>query len=147
MTHADHPEPVHGIRVSPLLTCHPEKQRLYGADTYYQESYEQLAALTDDATGFAHRHAALLLKPDAVVARRLDAAVEWLAEQDFRIVGAAITRLTRTMIRSLWYFQWNLATPTAGGSPRCSWRTRTPSSCSSAPGATATSRPRSASPC
>jgi nucleoside diphosphate kinase len=111
MTHDDHPEPEHGIPVSPLLTCHPEKQRLYGADTYYQESYEQLAALTDDVAGFAHRHAALLLKPDAVVARTLDAAVEWLAEQDFRIVGAATTRLTRTMIRSLWYFQWNLATP------------------------------------
>ncbi|MER6383633.1 nucleoside-diphosphate kinase [Streptomyces sp. NPDC001118] len=107
----NHPEPAHGIPVSPLLTCDPEKQRLYGADTYYQESYEQLAALTDDVTGFAHRHAALLLKPDAVVARRLDAAVEWLTGQGFRIVGAATTRLTRTMIRSLWYFQWNLATP------------------------------------
>ncbi|MCW7941355.1 nucleoside diphosphate kinase [Streptomyces hygroscopicus] len=103
--------PAHGIPVSPLLTCHPDKQRLYGADTYYQESHEQLFALTHDVTGFAHRHAALLLKPDAVVARRLDTAVEWLGEQGFRIVGAAVTRLTRTMIRSLWYFQWNLATP------------------------------------
>ncbi|MGV9247153.1 nucleoside-diphosphate kinase [Streptomyces sp. NPDC003710] len=101
----------HGIPVSPLLACHPDKQRLYGADTYYQESYEQLAALTDDVIGFAHRHAAVLLKPDAVVARRLYAAVEWLTEHGYRIVGAAVTRLTRTMIRSLWYFQWNLATP------------------------------------
>ncbi|GGS29946.1 hypothetical protein GCM10010269_80700 [Streptomyces humidus] len=110
-THTHHPEPVHGIPVSPLLTCSPLKQRLYGADTYFQESHEQLADLTDDVTGFAHRHATLLLKPDAVVTRTLDAAMEWLAEQDFRIVGAATTRLTRTMIRSLWYFQWNLATP------------------------------------
>ncbi|MDC0773112.1 nucleoside-diphosphate kinase [Streptomyces sp. HD] len=104
-------EPNHGIAISPLLSCSTEKLRLYGADTYYQESYEQLAALTDDVTGFAHRHAALLLKPDAVVARRLDAAVDWLTGQGYRIVGAAVTRLTRTMIRSLWYFQWNLATP------------------------------------
>ncbi|MDL2079804.1 nucleoside-diphosphate kinase [Streptomyces sp. GXMU-J15] len=103
--------PEHGIPVSPRLTCHPDKQRLYGADTYYQESHEQLAALTGDVTGFAHRHAALLLKPDAVVARRLEAAVDWLTEQRYRIVGAAVTRLSRTMIRSLWYFQWNLATP------------------------------------
>ncbi|MEU7061716.1 nucleoside-diphosphate kinase [Streptomyces sp. NPDC046197] len=109
--HPAHPEPAHGIPVSPLLTCHPAKQQLYGADTYYQESYEQLLGLTDDVPGFAHRHAALLLKPDAVVARRLEAAVEWLTERHFRIVGAAVTRLTRTMIRSLWYFQWNLATP------------------------------------
>jgi nucleoside diphosphate kinase len=97
--------------VSPLLTCHPGKQRLYGADTYFQESHEQLSALTGDVTGFAQQHAALLLKPDAVVARRLDAAVDWLAGQGFRIVAADVTRLTRTMIRALWYFQWNLATP------------------------------------
>ncbi|KIE22939.1 hypothetical protein LK08_32580 [Streptomyces sp. MUSC 125] len=107
-----HPtEPAHGIPVSPLLTCHPTKQVRYGADTYFQESHDQLAALIDDVAGFAHRHAALLLKPDAVVARRLDTAVDWLAEHRIRIVGAAVTHLTRTMIRSLWYFQWNLATP------------------------------------
>ncbi|MEV6017008.1 MULTISPECIES: nucleoside-diphosphate kinase [unclassified Streptomyces] len=111
MTPAHRAEPSYGIPVSPLLTCHPDKQRLYGADTFYQESHDQLAELTGDITGFAHRHALLLLKPDAVVARRLDAAADWLAEQGFRIVGAAVTRLTRTMIRSLWYFQWNLATP------------------------------------
>ncbi|MFJ9539218.1 nucleoside-diphosphate kinase [Streptomyces sp. NPDC101225] len=110
-THPAPDETTHGIPVPPLLTCRPDKQRWYGADTYYQESYGQLAALTDDVIGFAHRHAAVLLKPDAVVARRLEAAVQWLTEQGFRIVGAAVTRLTRTMIRSLWYFQWNLATP------------------------------------
>ncbi|MFR0355166.1 nucleoside-diphosphate kinase [Streptomyces sediminimaris] len=110
-THPAPDETTHGIAVSPLLTCRPDKQRWYGADTYYQESHGQLAELTDDVTGFAHRHAALLLKPDAVVTRRLEAAVQWLTEQGYRIVGAAITRLTRTMIRSLWYFQWNLATP------------------------------------
>ncbi|MFF3912101.1 nucleoside-diphosphate kinase [Streptomyces sp. NPDC001852] len=104
-------DPSLGIPVSPRLTCHPAKQRLYGADTYYQEAHEQLASLTDDVTGFAHRHAALLLKPDAVVSRRLEAAVDWLTGLGFGIVGAAVTRLTRTMIRSLWYFQWNLATP------------------------------------
>ncbi|GGU98381.1 hypothetical protein GCM10010260_38280 [Streptomyces filipinensis] len=110
MTPAHLTDPPHGMPVSPLLTCHPAKQRLYGADTYFQESYDQLAALTADVTGFAHRHAALLLKPDAVVARRLEAAVDWLTGRGFRIVGAAVTRLTRTMIRALWYFQWNLAT-------------------------------------
>ncbi|WP_306192093.1 MULTISPECIES: nucleoside-diphosphate kinase [unclassified Streptomyces] len=114
ISHPAGPEPAqprHGIAVSPLLTCDPAKQRLYGADTYFQEGHEHLAALTGDVSGFAHHHATLLLKPDAVVARRLETAVRWLSEQGFRIVGAAITRLTRTMIRALWYFQWNLATP------------------------------------
>ncbi|MEU8689278.1 nucleoside-diphosphate kinase [Streptomyces sp. NPDC048665] len=106
-----HTASVHGIEVSPLLACDPRKRRLYGADTYYQESFEQLDALTGDLTGFAHRHAALLLKPDAVVTRRLLPAVDWLADNGFRIVAAETTRLTRTMIRSLWFYQWNLATP------------------------------------
>ncbi|OIJ92789.1 nucleoside-diphosphate kinase [Streptomyces sp. MUSC 14] len=99
------------MAVSPLLACDPRKRRLYGADTYYQESFEQLDALTSDLTGFAHRHAALLLKPDAVVTRRLLPAVNWLADNGFRVVAAETTRLTRTMIRSLWFYQWNLATP------------------------------------
>ncbi|TDT97716.1 nucleoside diphosphate kinase [Streptomyces sp. 846.5] len=105
------PAPTYGIEVSPLLSRDPEKRRLYGADTYFQESFEQLDALTDDVAHFANRHAALLLKPDAVAARRLFPAIDWLVEQGFRIVAAEPTRLTRTMIRSLWYFQWNLATP------------------------------------
>jgi nucleoside diphosphate kinase len=100
-----------GDEVSPALSCDPRKRALFAADTYFLESVEQLGAMTADVDGFLHRHAALLLKPDAVVSRQIPATVEWLAANGLRIVAAERTRLTRTTVRSLWYYQWNLATP------------------------------------
>ncbi|GAA0699824.1 hypothetical protein GCM10009548_85890 [Streptomyces malaysiensis subsp. malaysiensis] len=100
-----------GDAISPALSCDPRKRTLFGSDTYFLESVEQLGTLTADVDGFLHRHAALLLKPDAVVSRQLPTTVDWLARNGFRIVAAERTRLTRTVVRSLWYFQWNLATP------------------------------------
>lgn len=100
-----------GDDISPALSCDPRKRVLFGSDTYFLESVEQLATLTADVDGFLHRHAALLLKPDAVVSRQLPTTVDWLAREGFRIVAAERTRLTPNTVRSLWYFQWNLATP------------------------------------
>ncbi|MFE7132097.1 nucleoside-diphosphate kinase [Streptomyces sp. NPDC057638] len=100
-----------GDAVSPALSCDPRKRALFSSDTYFLESLGQLGTLTADVDGFLHRHAALLLKPDAVVSRQIPTTVDWLAEGGFRIVAAERTRLTRTAVRSLWYYQWNLATP------------------------------------
>ncbi|MBP8531782.1 nucleoside-diphosphate kinase [Streptomyces sp. MK37H] len=100
-----------GDDISPALSCDPRKRTLFGSDTYFLESVEQLATLTADVDGFLHRHAALLLKPDAVVSRQLPTTVDWLAREGFRIVAAERTRLTPNTVRALWYFQWNLATP------------------------------------
>ncbi|TXD00007.1 nucleoside-diphosphate kinase [Streptomyces sp. ISID311] len=100
-----------GDDISPALSCDPRKRTLFGSDTYFLESLEQLGILTADVEGFLHRHAALLLKPDAVVSRQIPTTVDWLARGGFRIVAAERTRLTRTAVRALWYFQWNLATP------------------------------------
>ncbi|GLW18647.1 hypothetical protein Stsp01_53900 [Streptomyces sp. NBRC 13847] len=100
-----------GDDISPALTCDPRKRSLFGSDTYFLESVEQLGTLTADVDGFLHGHAALLLKPDAVVSRQIPTTIDWLARGGFRIVAAERTRLTRTAVRALWYFQWNLATP------------------------------------
>lgn len=99
-----------GVDLSPALSCDPRKRTLFASDTYFLETVEQLGALTSDVEGFLHRHAALLLKPDAVVSRQIPVAVDWLARNGLRIVAAERTRLTRTAVRSLWYYQWNLAT-------------------------------------
>jgi nucleoside diphosphate kinase len=97
--------------VSPLLTTHDGKRLWYGRDTYFIECLEQVCGLTDDVIEFAHGCAVLLLKPEAVVTRQLIPAVDWLGANGFRVVAAEPVRLTRTMVRALWYFQWNLATP------------------------------------
>ncbi|GAA1957460.1 nucleoside-diphosphate kinase [Amycolatopsis minnesotensis] len=100
----------HAPPLPAALSCLPDKRAAFAADTYYQESAEQLAALTADVTGFATTHGVLLLKPDAVVTRSLLPALDWVRETGFRVVAAAPVRLTRTTVRALWYFQWNLAT-------------------------------------
>jgi nucleoside diphosphate kinase len=102
------------------------KREYYRADTYYLEGSEQLAEFLtargggagdsagdgggDGVADFAFRHALLLLKPDAVAVRQLLPAIDWLGENGFRIVAAARTRITRTVVRALWHYQWNLAT-------------------------------------
>jgi nucleoside diphosphate kinase len=110
-------EAAHGIALSPALSRSAAKREHYGADTYYLEGSEQLADLVagrsrevDAVADFAFRHALVLLKPDAVAARRLLPAIDWLTENGFRIVAAASCRLTRTTVRALWHYQWNIAT-------------------------------------
>ncbi len=100
-----------GPMLSPRLSAGEDKRAWYAADTYVQECLGQLADLTDDVDGFAHEHALLLCKPDAVRARRLDAAIGWLGDNGFRIVSARPVMLDRHTVRALWYFQWNIASP------------------------------------
>jgi nucleoside diphosphate kinase len=108
-----------GTVAAPELSRSVAKREYFRADTYYLEGSEQLAEFLaardgdDDHGGvadFAFRHALLLLKPDAVAARQLLPAIDWLGESGFRIVAAARTRITRTTLRALWHYQWNLAT-------------------------------------
>jgi len=101
---------VHGPVLSESLSRNERKRELFGADTYFQESLDQLAELAADPADFAYRHGLLLLKPDAVVSRQLLTTLDWLARSGFTVVAATKAPLTPTVVRSLWYFQWNLAT-------------------------------------
>ncbi|MGW1894336.1 nucleoside-diphosphate kinase [Streptomyces sp. NPDC002004] len=97
--------------LSASLSADRDKRTRYAEDTYVQESTGQLAGLTGDVDGFARDHGVLLLKPDAVRARRLTAAIDWLEQGGYRIVCARRVLLDRHMVRALWYFQWNIASP------------------------------------
>ncbi|MFI9505050.1 nucleoside-diphosphate kinase [Nocardia sp. NPDC052566] len=89
----------------------PEKAAAYAEDTYVQETAEQLDRLGVDATKFTREHSLLLLKPDAVVARAVRPTLEWLRDNGFRVVAARRLAADRHMIRALWYFAWNIASP------------------------------------
>jgi nucleoside diphosphate kinase len=101
----------HGTELAPRLSQDARKRELYGADTYYLESAEQLAAMGGDLEDFAARHAGVLLKPDAVATRQLVPAIDWLVDNGWRIVAARACRMDRAMLRALWQYQWNVATP------------------------------------
>lgn len=100
--------------VAALLTAstpHPDKVAAYLGDTYLLETVEQLGRLRIDARAFAWRHSLLLLKPDAIVARAVEPTLKWLSHNDFRVVDAAIVPVNRHLVRALWYYAWNIASP------------------------------------
>ncbi|MFI6773360.1 nucleoside-diphosphate kinase [Nocardia sp. NPDC050412] len=93
------------------LTPSPQKVDAYVADTYVQESVDQLDRLGLDVAEFAREHSLLLLKPDAIVARSVEPTLNWLADNGFRIVSAFRVPVDRHLARALWYFAWNIASP------------------------------------
>ncbi|WP_280401156.1 nucleoside-diphosphate kinase [Nocardia carnea] len=112
----DHPAPA-ATRPGSLatlleaLTPQPDKVRAYRSDTYVLESVEQLARLGIDAGAFAARHSLLLLKPDAIIARAVEPTLKWLSANGFRVVDAAAIPVNRHLVRALWYYAWNIASP------------------------------------
>ncbi|WP_245673354.1 nucleoside-diphosphate kinase [Nocardia lijiangensis] len=93
------------------LTPAAAKIDAYAGDTYVQESVEQLERLGIDPVGFARQHSLLLLKPDAIVARAVEPTLQWLPANGFRVVAAHRMRVNRHLVRALWYFAWNIASP------------------------------------
>nr|WP_232541726.1 nucleoside-diphosphate kinase [Nocardia bovistercoris] len=93
------------------MTPTPAKVEAYRTDTYVLETVDQLRESGVDATEFARRHAMLLLKPDAIVARAVEPTLEWLGANGFPVVGAYRVPVDRHLARALWYFAWNIASP------------------------------------
>lgn len=94
---------------APLSADTDKLRRYVEEDLYFSESLEQLSALVEDPVAFAHQHAILLCKPDAVIGRRLQPCLQWLAANDFRIVAARCGRPDRHLARALWTQPWRHA--------------------------------------
>ncbi|GAA0570351.1 hypothetical protein GCM10010172_63470 [Paractinoplanes ferrugineus] len=93
------------------LTHDPDKRRHFSTDSYFIETYEQLADLTGNGVEFATGHALLLLKPDAVASRSIGAVLGWVRTTGLRVVAARRLRMTRGAVRAMWHYQLNRATP------------------------------------
>lgn len=103
--------PEHGIAVPEALTRDPAKRLLFGADTYFQEGWDDLQRMAGPrAASVAHDHGLVLLKPDAVAQRALGRAIDWFVERDATIVDAIAVRLDPHMVRAMWQYQFNVAT-------------------------------------
>lgn len=94
-------------RLTPLRA----KVEAYLGDTYVLESMEQLSRLRVDPATFATGHSLLLLKPDAIVARAVEQTLKWLSDNGYRVVDAAAVPVDRHLMRALWYYTWNNASP------------------------------------
>src|SRR3712207_2884442 len=87
--------PEHAPPIPASLSCMPRKRALFGVDTYFRDSWEDACdCLGRDVDDFARSHACVLVKPDAVVSRRVVPVLDWLAEYGATIVAAERCLLT-----------------------------------------------------
>lgn len=102
----------HAPPISASLSRRSDKRALFGADSYFRDGWEDACGSLDAAEldSFVSTYATILVKPDAVAARRAKATIDWLADYGATIVAAERCRLTPHVIRALWQYQWNLAT-------------------------------------
>ncbi|GAA3764645.1 hypothetical protein GCM10022225_58370 [Plantactinospora mayteni] len=97
-------------QIPAFLSTLPQKRSLYAVDTYFRESFEDLLAVGGGRIEeFCHDHALLLLKPDAVVSRRLGSVLRWVLAYGFGIVWAATVTIDRHGVRALWQYGLNAA--------------------------------------
>lgn len=92
------------------LTHDPERRRTYPDDVYFRE----MAALLDGWEPDRADRALLLstfvmFKPDAVVGRRVEPALAFLAGHGFEPIGALTVRVDARVCRELWRYQINAA--------------------------------------
>ncbi len=99
-----------GTAVAAGLTEIPDKATLYSIDTYFREGWEDLVTVAGHAaTALASRHSMMLLKPDAIVSRRLDVVLDWLPRHGFSVVACVPMAVRPDQARALWRYQWNCA--------------------------------------
>ncbi|MGN6274722.1 MAG: nucleoside-diphosphate kinase [Solirubrobacterales bacterium] len=95
----------------PWLSSSLFKRQLYGTDTYAIEGLEAVERVAgDEARAFCYEHSLLVVKPEAVVSRRLERIFSWLDEIGFRIVDAVPFRFSPAITRGLWRYHWNAVT-------------------------------------
>ncbi|WP_106399118.1 AfsA-related hotdog domain-containing protein [Actinocorallia populi] len=100
----------HAEPVPEALSALPRKRALFSVDGYFRDGWDDLLAVASDPWTLLDRHAMLLLTPAAVAGRRLEAALEWLLEQDAVVVAAEPVTLDRHSTRAMWWYRWNAAT-------------------------------------
>jgi hypothetical protein len=92
------------------LTTDPDKSRYYAQDIYYRETVQQLEGWDPaERRRLLQTHSYLLFKPEALVARKVEPALRYLAERGIEANFAAPLTFNRSMLRSLWWYQLNAA--------------------------------------
>ncbi|MFD2474327.1 hypothetical protein [Amycolatopsis silviterrae] len=93
------------------LSVVPEKREVFGYDLYFREGWaDVLAVFGDDAAEVLGGLAMLVVKPDAVVGRRLGPIAEYLADNGFVPVATTRFGYNRHSMREVWRYDWHIYT-------------------------------------
>jgi nucleoside diphosphate kinase len=94
-----------------LLTSLERKRELYGADPYFREAaWDAANVLGNKLYSMLHSTALLVVKPEALAARRLQMILSYIEANDFQPVSYRLLQFSRHVVRELWRYQWNAAT-------------------------------------
>lgn len=105
---------VRAVPVAPGLTKSPTKARAYSVDPYFREGWETLGECVgsiEQRRRFAWSKVPVCLRPDAIAAGRGDVLLARLADEGLRPVAAREVRFDRWLVREVWRYQLNVATP------------------------------------
>ena len=93
------------------LSTVPHKPAYYRREPYFREAWSELQGVYGrEAEMFALRHALVILKPDAIVARKIEQCASLLAEAGFTPCATRSFWFDRNMVRALWLYKLNAAT-------------------------------------
>jgi nucleoside diphosphate kinase len=91
------------------LSCDPRKCTIYQDDLYFWDGWAAFeTACPGELNEALLRHLTfVLIKPEAIVGRRIDPILDFLRARGFRVAGAWPVHLSRHAVRALWGYQIN----------------------------------------
>ncbi|MGP2540612.1 hypothetical protein [Pantoea eucalypti] len=90
------------------LTVMPEKKTFYSRDVYFRESWgDAQKVFGENTVSFLQNIAVLVFKPDAFMARKCQAALEFLLHQNFIPIAWREFRYNHWTMREDWRYQLN----------------------------------------
>jgi hypothetical protein len=101
------------IEIPISLTKNSRKQQLFGIDPYFRDAWDDIIGLWPDGcerTANLHRTALVVFRPDAIVSRRIEAALEMFSAKGLTPVAVATFKYDRMKVREGWRYQLNIAT-------------------------------------
>ncbi len=99
-----------GAPLHERMTAMPDKQALYACDTYFHEGWEDIVEIAGSgAEDLVREHVLLVIKPEAIVGRRMHLVLDWLESQGFVPAAMVPFRFTPLLVRAMWFYQWNIA--------------------------------------
>jgi nucleoside diphosphate kinase len=100
--------------VPPWLSRDPRKRAIYQDDLYFWDGWTAFAdACCGEPDEAVLRHLTfVMIKPEAIVGRRIDAILDFVGARGFQVIGAWPVHLSRHAVRALWGYQIN-CTPLA----------------------------------
>jgi len=96
-----------------LLTLNPTKERVYRQDVHFHRAVATMLAVSpnrDSLVSFLWNHAVILLRPEAIVARRCRLIFPMLRSHGLIPVSVRCVHLVPEQARLIWHYQENVMT-------------------------------------